>query len=94
MRERGRPAGSAFGLPRVPLDIHGAKDFADHLMGVGAVLGAHPLDHVGEGVPTGKDVGILREEAEGQVRLNAARAHQDAAATAQASRQGRSIAGQ
>ena len=50
------------------LGVHGAEQFGYHLMGVGAVLLAHPLDRAGELIGSGEYVGVFGKEAEDQPR--------------------------
>ena len=53
------PARDARGRPIGSLGVHGAEDFADHLMGVRAVLAAHLRDGFGEQLLGREDVRIL-----------------------------------
>jgi hypothetical protein len=62
------PSRDAGARPVLALGVHGAKQFADYLMSVGRVLGAHPRDGVGEQPDAVENVGVLSEEAEDQPR--------------------------
>jgi len=52
--------------PIVALDVHGAKQLADHLMGVRRVPFAHLRDGVGEEVFAAENIGIFGKEAKDQ----------------------------
>ena len=62
------PSGNVRRCPILDLGVHGAEQFADHLMGVGRVPGAHLLDRVGEQAVAVEDAGVLGEETEDQPR--------------------------
>jgi len=55
-------------VPIFVLCVHGTEQLADHLMGVGRVLGGHLRDSIVEQTSSFEDVGVLGEEAEDEPR--------------------------
>ncbi|MNL25611.1 hypothetical protein D3C87_1470970 [compost metagenome] len=51
-----------------PLDVHGTENFRQHLMGVGAVAFAEPLNRLGKQAIAIEDVGVFRKKTEHQSR--------------------------
>src|SRR6185437_9825109 len=62
------PSGNAGVIPILALRVHRAEQFADHLVSIGGIFGAHARDGVGEQADAVEDVGALGEEAEYQPR--------------------------
>ena len=62
------PSGYLGTRPILNLRVHGAEQFANHLMGVGRVPRAHLLDRGREQTVSVEDVGVLGEETEDQPR--------------------------